>query len=455
MMESASDVREHHVEPGEDALPPGFPLRRGFRANRLREVGLLSGDGQFKRIALVVAVALASFGGAVQGTFHLDDYALGELTPIVRPLSWLTFQVDGAAPWSKLAVNVGLHAANAVLALLVVGRLAPALVFAAHPFAAEPVNYIFARPTLLAAFFLLLLAWDWKNGQRWRAVAWCLMALASKEDALAAPLILLLWERRFSRPLAAMFASAAVTGMWSVWAAAHVSGSGAGLGAGIAPLAYLQAQGAVLARYLMHFFVPWGFTLDPALLLRWAWLGWMAVAAALWFFRRNRHAWTALLLLLPSSSIVPLRDLSADRRMYLSTLSLAAMVPGAAAMAATPVLVGLSMYQTSIWRTEERLWRWVVEHAEPDAVRPRLQLSRAVPAPECLTLLAPLEAVWSQDWRVPAEMGRCALQSGQPAAALKHFGRALALKPNDPALLHNRDVAVKALFTASGQTAPE
>jgi tetratricopeptide (TPR) repeat protein len=351
-----------------------------------------------------------------------------------------------------LSVNLLLHVINCLLVHRWLGRLTPALLFAVHPLCAEPVNYVFARSTLLAAAFILLTLLDWRQ-RPWRSVAWLALALASKEDALAVPLVMVVfdwtliaapglrWYNRLSRPLVAMMLLCGAAGAWSLWAAAATPGSGAGPQAGVALFDYWRLQGTVLARYLWTFAVPWGLTLDPALPAGWAWAGWMAVAAVA-ALGRNRYVWVALILLAPAA-VVPLADPSADRRMYLSVAALAAALPARAAWL-VPILAALSIRQTSIWRTEESLWRYVAAQA-PGALRPQLQLSRAVSPAECRALLEPLTARWPEDARIHTELGRCALEEGDAARALAHFGRALALKPNDPAALHNRETAIRAL----------
>jgi len=341
-----------------------------------------------------------------------------------------------------LAVNVALHAANAALAFKLLDRLAPALIFAVHPLCAEPVNYVFARPTLLAALFSLACGLDWKGNRRWRAMVWLALALASKEDALAVPLVVLLFERRLSKPLAAMFALCAAAGAWSLHAAASIAGSGAGAQAGLGPFEYFQAQGAVVCTYLLKVVAPYGLALDRPVHANWGWIGWAIVfgAAAIW---RNRYFVAALILLAPSSSFIPLADLAADRRMYLSVVALAAALPAWTAWS-VPVLAAMSIAQTQVWRTEETLWRHVV-HWSGGKLRPTIQLSRAVSPQECLTILEPVEKKWPDEASVPAEMGRCALQTGDAARALRHFGRALALDPNNESAKANRDVAIRAL----------
>jgi tetratricopeptide (TPR) repeat protein len=190
-----------------------------------------------------------------------------------------------------------------------------------------------------------------------------------------------------------------------------------------------------------------------------AWAGLTALAVFLWSYRR--HAWAAwllagLILLIPSSSIFPAADLSADRRMYLPMLGFAAAAGWlltrvrTAALAAVVVvaLTGVSVGRTQVWMTEERLWREAVRRA-PEKVRPKIQLSRALPAAEALELLAKARNQAPYDPAVAAETGKILLSEGQPAGALEEFGRALALDPLDARNFNNRGVALDAL----GQTA--
>jgi tetratricopeptide (TPR) repeat protein len=103
--------------------------------------------------------------------------------------------------------------------------------------------------------------------------------------------------------------------------------------------------------------------------------------------------------------------------------------------------------QVGHWQTEESLWRHVTTES-PRQLRPQIQLARAVEPGECLRLLEPWEQRLPDEYAIPAEMGRCALQMGDAPRALRHFGRALALRPNDVAAKQNRDAALKALGIA-------
>ncbi len=423
-------------------------------------------------LALLV---LAVFHATPGGSFHLDDYSLfdGAGSP-VRPLTQLSFWLNGTGYLAErgqqaaglfLLVNVLLHFANSCLVFDVLSRLTDrraallgAMIFAVHPLQAEAVNYVFARATLLAALFCLFTVRAWLDGRPWLASAFFLAAVLSKEDALALPLVLTLDHRRAWRPLAALYGIAAVAGAWSVWAVVMTPGSGAGTQAGITPLAYLQAQGAVIGRYLCLLVWPVGFTLDPEISTQYGWVGWLillAVAAAAARFRPGQLAIAGLLLLLPSSSIVPLQDLSADRRMYLplaalaglAGLALARLRPAGLVAAPLAVLGLICWQQVGHWRTEESLWRHVTAMS-PAKLRPKIQLARAVSPAECLQLLSPVAQQQPDEYAIAAEMGRCALEAGDPPQALQHFGRALALRPNDVAAKANRDAALKALGVA-------
>jgi hypothetical protein len=360
--------------------------------------------------------------------------------------------------------------------------LVAAALFAVHPFQAEAVDYVWGRAIVLAALLSFASLLCWITGRPWAAVAWFAAALLAKEECAAFPLLLaMLPARPRSRsPIAVMLGLAVAAGARVVYAAAVTPGAPAGIHAGISPWRYLLAQGPVILRYLRLLIVPYGFTVDADIHVPpvWsgvlAWTGLAGLALFLWIHRRHPAAmWllAALILLLPSSSVFPAADLSADRRMYLPMLGFAAAagwlltarlpsrlgtVPhseprplGSVALAAVVAvaLTGASIARTQVWMTEERLWREAVRRA-PEKVRPKIQLARAVPAAEALDLLAAALRLAPNDPAVPAETGKILLSEGQPAAALEEFGRALALDPRDARNFNNRGVALDAL----GQT---
>src|ERR1035437_1706716 len=380
---------------------------------------------------LLLAAALAAFGASLGSGFHFDDYAIFS-NPVLtspwgwlqvwgwrqtRPLTyvtfWLNYRAGGEDPIGYHALNLLLHLGAVLLAYECLRRLLPqraalvaAALFAVHPLQAEAVDYVWGRAIVLAALFCFAALLCWITGRPWAAVACFAAALLAKEECAAFPLVLaMLPERPRGRShIAVMLGLAVAAGARVVYAAAATPGALAGFGAGISPWKYLLAQGPVILRYLRLLIVPYGFTVDadihvPAL---WfgvlAWAGLAALAVFLW--RHRTYAWATwllagLILLIPSSSLFPAADLSADRRMYLPMLGFAAAAgwlltrarTAALAVVVAVALAGVGMGRTHVWMTEERLWREAVRRA-PEKVRPKIQLARAVPAAGALELLA-------------------------------------------------------------------
>ncbi len=140
-----------------------------------------------------------------------------------------------------------------------------------------------------------------------------------------------------------------------------------------------------------------------------------------------------MLLLAPSSSILPAADLAADRRMYLPMVAFCACagvlleaVDRRAIVAIVLGLIAISIRYSILWTNPEALWSEAGRLA-PDAVRPRIQLARALPPEQALEELKDAP----DNENVATERGRLLLTLGRPAEALSAFGRALALSPND------------------------
>lgn len=440
---------------------------------------------------LLLAAALAAFGASLGSGFHFDDYAIFS-DPVLtspwgwlgvwgwrqtRPLTylsfWLNYQTGGQDPLGYHALNLLLHLGAVLLAYECLRRILPeraalvaAALFAVHPLQAEAVDYVWGRSIVLAALLSLAALLCWITGRPWAAVAYFAAALLAKEECAAFPLVLAMLPARprGRSHIAVMLGLSVAAGARVIYAAAVTPGAPAGLHAGISPWKYLLAQGPVILRYLRLLIVPYGFTVDadihvPAVGLGvLAWAGIAALAVFLWRYRRHPGAmWllAGLILLIPSSSVFPAADLSADRRMYLPFLGFAAAAgwlltrvrTAALAVVVAVGLAGVSMGRTHVWMTEERLWREAVRRA-PEKVRPKIQLARAVPAAEALELLAGARRLAPYDPAVAAETGKILLSEGQAAAALEEFGRALALDPLDARNFNNRGVALDAL----GQT---
>lgn len=155
-----------------------------------------------------------------------------------RPAHLASLMVDaalwGRAPFGYHLTSVLVHAANAILVWALVRRLVvrqPALVplasaglFALHPVVVEAVCEPSYREDLLAALWtlaglVLALGHDSRSPGRdpWRAAACgisCLLAVASKETGIAAPLLLALaWRLAGSEGSPRFFRTAVIGGM--------------------------------------------------------------------------------------------------------------------------------------------------------------------------------------------------------------------------------------------------
>lgn len=187
---------------------------------------------------ILVAATVICYLPALTAGFIWDDPLLLTENPLIRapdglwqiwiggkapdffPLTytnfWFEWRLFGENATGYHAVNIGLHAACAVLlwrilaALNVPGALFAGLLFAVHPVNAASVAWIAERKNTLSMFFFLasLLCWlrDEKTAHRrfyWIALVTFLCALLSKTSVVTLPVVFLglaWWQRgRISR----------------------------------------------------------------------------------------------------------------------------------------------------------------------------------------------------------------------------------------------------------------
>jgi len=191
------------------------------------------------RVALVaillVGATLAVYGRTVRFDFvEYDDYHLVLYNPAIplglspeglrwsftafhrgnwTPLAWISYQLDheiaGLDPAWYHGVNVALHAANTLLAFLVLRSMTGALwrsafaaaLFGVHPLHVESVAWVAERRDVLSALFWWLAIASWvayaRRGGAWRygRTALCLaLGLLAKQMLVTLPVVLLLLD---------------------------------------------------------------------------------------------------------------------------------------------------------------------------------------------------------------------------------------------------------------------
>lgn len=198
-------------------------------------------------VLLLVALGWVAFGGALRcGFVYFDDdqyvfenpaIARGVTVEGVRwafttghaanwhPLTWLSHMLDvelfGLDPAAHHAVNVGLHAVNAVLLFFALRRLTghgalawwAAALWCVHPLRAESVVWVSERKDVLAALFGLLALGayarrDARGRLGWTALFYAL-SLMAKPTWVTLPFLLLLldvwplerWQKEPARSL--------------------------------------------------------------------------------------------------------------------------------------------------------------------------------------------------------------------------------------------------------------
>jgi tetratricopeptide (TPR) repeat protein len=391
-----------------------------------------------------------AYGPAMDGPFVLDDRYQPFFSPTVQALPWygwmkgvrpllmFSYWADyirgGIEPHDYHVTNVFLHFVTGILIALIVNRLLRILgteikiraalsiyaggLFLLHPIQTEAVAYVASRSEALSVmfFYAAVCVFLYKRpaesisiGRSVAILALFGAALTSKEHTLVLPALLLLldlgWVRegwRKNALLYGMMAAAGVVGAFFVGRLVLQANTAGFSIKGLTPLDYLYTQGRVVWTYLRMFVLPVGQNADPDVAISrslldggaiFGLLALAAVAATAWIYRK-RFPLAALgvaiflLLIAPTSSIVPIQDVQFERRVYLPFLGLALIVleflrrlkfsqmvgVGTAILAVCTVLT----YQRSeVWGSSLGLWQDTVAKS-PRKVRPRFQMAYAL-----------------------------------------------------------------------------
>lgn len=378
--------------------------------------------------------------------------------PLLMFSFWSNDRMSGLETWSYHATNIVLHGLNTVLVFLILKWLIErvhlaerstrtlalfgAAIFLAHPLQAESVAYIASRSETLAVFFLFgayaLFLYLRRQGIGWApAVAVLLlfgMAQLTKEYAVVLIGLLLLTDVMFpiateSQPASSLnsikrnwrlYLPIVLAGVAGVSFVLRTLSSARTAGFQVkeaTPMEYLFTQFRAWWGYVGLFVFPFGLNVDHefsfsrSIADSWSWAGLLlavlSVGAAVRYRRQYPLAAFGclifFLLLLPTSSFIPIADPFVERRMYLPMLGLILMVielvrktqletkmPLVLA-GIIAVLAVFTFQRSALWGNEVALWSDAVA-GSPNKVRPQFQLAFAhYTAGQCSTAVAEFE----------------------------------------------------------------
>ncbi len=401
-------------------------------------------------LLLGLFVAFQAYAPALHGPFLFDDSYLPMNVPAlmhgpflqslrgVRPLLmatyWVNERLSGADTAQYHEWNVLIHFLNALLVYFIVRKLlqlasAPpklalfaAGLFLLHPLQTETVAYIAGRSDGLSSFFCFS-AFALFLYRRSQAITWPVAlgvialfgaAMATKENTVVLPALLLLtdyfWNPGFSFVgirgnwrLYALMAAGSAVGAAKVIQVLAASASAGFHMKGMPWYAYLFTQFRVFFTYLRLFLFPAGQTVDydypisHTILEHGAIFGLIGIlamfGAALYYHRRYPLAcygfFVFVILLAPTSSLIPIDDPISERRVYLPMIGLLLVVidlirrvritPTALAATLGAVLLlaaGLTYRRSIVWSGAIPLWEDAVKES-PTKSRAHFQLAFA------------------------------------------------------------------------------
>jgi tetratricopeptide (TPR) repeat protein len=436
-------------------------------------------------------------------TYMLPDAAsipmmgwLRQMRPLLMFSFWLNFQQSGAeSTFGYHLVNLVLHLFNTVFIFLAVRKILSwasieqsrarilsffaAGLFLLHPAQTESVSYIASRSETLSVLFVLAAFVVFLYRQTAALSApriLCILVLfaaagLSKEHTAVLPALFILtdyyWNFEFSP-----------SRIWRNWKLYVPIAIGVGIAA-VRILAILRhnptagfemrdltwsqyffTECRVIWDYVRLFFIPFGQNLDPEVDISrnimahgavFALAGLLIVTVLAWIYRRRfplaSYGWFVwLILLAPTSSLVPIRDPMAERRMYLPFIGLlfvsleflrrwkVSRNALAGALALVLAAEGALTYQRNLlWGNAVDIWKDTVSKS-PAKYRPRFQLAfvefhagncgdAVEQYQQAATLERPREDLLL-DWALAYD---CA---GNPQEAIRKLQQSAALRPS-------------------------
>ena len=401
----------------------------------------------------VVILAFEIYSPALRGQFVFDDLFLSYTNPHAASLSlaewcglrpvlgmsfWANFQIAGRDTFLYHTINVWFHTLNAILLFLIVRKLLElvgtigahaqvlagfsAILFLVHPVQTEAVAYIASRSENLSVFFIFaafcLFLYRPSQAVSWPASAaiLCLFgaAMGTKEHAIALPALLLLTDYFFNPG----FSFSGIRANWRLYLPIAFVGLAASVFVwsyvsrdsmigfhlqGLSWYQYFFTECRAVFGYVWFFLFPVGLNVDHefaesltifdhgAIIA----IGCLALLASAAYLYRRLFPLACygflvfVILLAPTSSFIPIRDVFVERRLYLPFIGLLLILleplrrlrmPAKSLVVMLACLCAVPAYLTwkraAVWTSATRLWEDSVA-ASPNKKRPRIGLGNA------------------------------------------------------------------------------
>ena len=366
---------------------------------------------------------------------------IGQIRPVLMFTYWINSRISSVDPFSYHVFNVMIHCLASLLMFPMVRRLLEwsgaearlrnllagfaALLFLLHPVQAESVAYLAGRSEALSVLLVFacftVFLYRPQPAVTWPVAAAVLAlfgaALLAKEHTVVLPGLLLLtdywWNPGFSfqgirrnwklyLPVI-LGAAAGVAFFWHLILGVDTGGTA---GFGIKEFTWYQyffTQCRALFVYIGMFVLPvnltadWDFPISKTILDGGAIFGLLALlalAAAAWHYRRRFPLATYgyfvyLLLMSPTSSILPIQDTIAERRLYFSMFGLLLILVdvlsrlkvdrrtlAAACLIVALAAAGATRARAAVWADPVSLWEDTVRKS-PNKRRAHFQLAYA------------------------------------------------------------------------------
>ena len=366
---------------------------------------------------------------------------IGPVRPVLMFSYWVNTRISMEDTFSYHFFNILIHALAGVFVFLVIRRLLEwaavpepsrtpfaafgVALFLLHPLQAESVAYISGRSDALCGMFgcASFAAFLYRRSAAisWAGVLSVVLlfgaAVLTKEQAVALPALFVLtdiwWNPEFplrslraNWKLYAVLALGAAGGIALFWKLILGVGTAGSAGFGMKDFTwyqYLFTEFRAIFAYLFNFLLPvnlsvdWDFPISHGIFEHGAILalaGLLALAAVAWRYRRafpltGYGYFVFLVLLSPTSSILPIKDPIADRRMYLPMLGLILIAIDplrrlkverkVLAMGAAALLVAAALAthaRAEVWSDSVLLWQDTALKS-PNKVRAHFQLAFA------------------------------------------------------------------------------